>query len=185
MYQILSITGSRIKPRKHARVGLVPWNILPLFILFYRAPSLNNAVNIISVSQSLITMAERPPEAEYRLCWFYRFFLLVLIFFQNCLTLLLSWYCFRTGQNRPLILHLVLTMQVCFAVAFLEETFYTVAHSGNAKCIFNRSLFYWFLAKLFLQPKFISTTAEFYLQPKFFSNRSFFQPRFRLLSAEV
>ena len=43
-----------MKPREHAKVGLVPWNI---FRLCLRAPALNNAVCIISVSQALITTA--------------------------------------------------------------------------------------------------------------------------------
>ena len=38
--------------------------------LCLRAPSFNNAENIISVSQALITMTRTPPEAEGRLCRF-------------------------------------------------------------------------------------------------------------------
>ena len=72
---------------------------MPELVLFHgifflrlclRAPSLNNAVYVISVSQALITTAQRPPEAEDRLCWFYRFFRVGFRFrffsFRNCLT---------------------------------------------------------------------------------------------------
>ena len=67
MYRIL---GSWIKPKEHARVGLVSWNILPSFV--FTSATLNNAVYVISVSQALITMARRQPEAEDRLCRFFR-----------------------------------------------------------------------------------------------------------------
>ena len=54
------------------------------FVYVYEC-HLNNAVYVISVSQALITTAQRPPEAEDRLCWFYRFFR-VGFRFRNCLT---------------------------------------------------------------------------------------------------
>ena len=40
--------------------------------LCLRAPSFNNAGNVISVSQALITITRTQPDAEGRLCWFDR-----------------------------------------------------------------------------------------------------------------
>ena len=59
MYRILGIW---IKPREHAKVGLVPWNIHLLFNLICLralAPSLNNAVYIyvFSISPLLVMTA--------------------------------------------------------------------------------------------------------------------------------
>ena len=45
-----------------------------------------NAVYVISVSQALITMARRPPEAEDRLCRFFRVGFRFRFFFRNRLT---------------------------------------------------------------------------------------------------
>ena len=60
MYRIL---GSWIKRREQARVGLVPWNFFLRLCL--RAPSLNNAVYVISVSQALITTARLKQKIGY------------------------------------------------------------------------------------------------------------------------
>ena len=56
---------------------LVLFHKIFFICLCLRAPSLHTAVYIISVSQALIRMAQRPPEVEDRLCQFCRFFVSV------------------------------------------------------------------------------------------------------------
>ena len=70
--QIVGMNVCWIKPREHARVGLVP-SLHGIFSLrlCLRAPYLTNAVFIISVSQALIRTTRRPPKAEDGLCRFY------------------------------------------------------------------------------------------------------------------
>ena len=67
----------KLDQTKGARQSWSCWSRVGHGIFFLRlclrAPSLN-AVYVISVSQALITTARRLHEAEYRLCWFYRFF---------------------------------------------------------------------------------------------------------------
>ena len=64
---------SEVGSNQRSTQKLVLFHKIFFLCLCLRAPSLHTAVYIISVSQALITMAQRLPEAEDRLCQFYRF----------------------------------------------------------------------------------------------------------------
>ena len=68
-----TVLGSWIKPREHAIIGLVPWNILLSF-------TFTSAIfeYIISVPQALIMM-----EAQIRRSVMSFFFMLVFVFFSK------------------------------------------------------------------------------------------------------
>ena len=57
-----------------------------------------NAVYVISVYTGADYDTQRPPEAEDRLCWFYRFFR-VGFRFRNCLTPNACWFYYRSDLD--------------------------------------------------------------------------------------